>query len=390
MRVLHVIPSVSPIRGGPSSAVRAFAAGLGGAGVEVHVATTDDNGPTRQRVPLGIPREEDGATYWYFRRVTRLYTTSFGLTSWLRRNVAGFDVVHIHSVFTYPTAAGAYWAHRKGVPYVVRPLGVLNRWGMETRRPRLKRLSFAVIEKRILAGASAIHFTTEQERGEAGVFGFGDKSVVIANPVGPIPACSRGGLRERFPSLENRRIILFLSRLDLTKGIDLLLRAYGRLRGRMPDTALVMAGSGDERFVAGLRDLTESLGIAPYVVWAGFLEGEAKSAAYADADVFVLPSHSESFGVAVAEAIAAGVPAIVSDRVGIAAELASAGAALVVPRDPASLASAMERVLGDAGLAQSLSGRGREFVRRRYSPDAVVSQLLALYARIARKPACLE
>src|SRR5438445_624243 len=129
MKVLHVIPSVGPLRGGPSVMLHTMARGLSQAGVTVDVATTDDNGPERLNVETAQPLEEDRVTYRYFPRQTRFYTFSWPLTRWLAKHVCDYDVVHIHALFSYAAVPAAYWASRYTVPYVVRPLGVLNRWG---------------------------------------------------------------------------------------------------------------------------------------------------------------------------------------------------------------------------------------------------------------------
>src|SRR5437867_1461685 len=179
MKALHVIPSVGAVRGGPSVMVRTLAPGLAEGGVESHIATTDDNGPDRLDVPCGGPVVETGVTYWHFRRQSRFYTFSWPLTTWLARNVGNYDVVHIHALFSYAASPAAYWARRRGVPYVVRPLGVLNRWGMANRRPALKKLSFRWIERPILREAAMIHFTSEQERAEAMDLDIGTRSVII-------------------------------------------------------------------------------------------------------------------------------------------------------------------------------------------------------------------
>ena len=133
LRVLHVIPSVGPRRGGPSVAMRTLARGLTRAGVDVQIATMDDDGPGRLDVPLERPVEEEGATYWYFRRQTRFYSVSWPLTRWLAGRVANFDLVHIHALFSYAAVPASIFARTRGVPYIVRPLGTLNRFGMERR-----------------------------------------------------------------------------------------------------------------------------------------------------------------------------------------------------------------------------------------------------------------
>jgi glycosyltransferase involved in cell wall biosynthesis len=210
------------------------------------------------------------------------------------------------------------------------------------------------------------------------------RPVVIPNPVdfqfdrNHLPA---GWLRSRYPAIAGRKIILFLSRLHPKKGIDLLLSSFARLRAQVPDIALVLGGAGEERFVEQLRSQAHDLGIEPDVAWAGFLEGDAKKAAMGAADIFVLPSYSENFGVAVVEAMVAGLPVIVSDRVGIHREISAADAGLVVPCEENSLVTAILQVLGNEGLRLRLAQNGIALAKT-FSVATVTDQLLTLYRSI--------
>ncbi|MGA2590646.1 MAG: glycosyltransferase [Bryobacteraceae bacterium] len=375
-KILHVIPSVGPQRGGPSVLMRTLARALSQAGMEVHVATTDDNGPDRLRVPHGVPQQEDGATFWYFARQTRFYTFSWPLTRWLARHVREFDLVHIHALFSYAALPAALAAHRAGVPYIVRPLGTLNRWGIENRRPWLKKLSFRVLESRILASAAGIHYTSEQELVEAGELGVSANPLIIPNAV-ELPA------REARPRRHDRKVILFLSRFDRKKGLDLLFEAFSRVRNECPDAVLVLAGTGDPEWVASLKINAERLGIASDVIWAGFLTGEDKWAALSGADVFVLPSYSENFGIALVEALACGCPVVLSDQVGIHREISRAEAGLVTPCRVEELSRALLNVLNDAALRRRMSENGVRLARQQFSLEAVSRQLAAAYAAVA-------
>jgi len=374
-KILHVIPSVGPQRGGPSVLMRTLARALSQAGMEVHIATTDDNGPDRLPVPHGVPQQEDGATFWYFPRQTRFYTFSWPLTRWLARHVREFDLVHIHALFSYAALPAALLAHRAGVPYIVRPLGTLNRWGIENRRPWLKRFSFRVLESRILASAAGIHYTSEQELVEAGELGVSAHPLIIPNAVElPVAQASRP---VRFA---HRRTILFLSRFDRKKGLDLLFEAFARVRQQCPDALLVLAGTGDPALVATLKNNADRLGIAPNVIWAGFLSGDDKWAALTSADVFVLPSYSENFGIALVEALACGCPVVLSDQVGIHREISRAEAGLVTPCRAGELATAILNVLTDAALRRRMSENGVRLARQKFSLEAVSRQLAAAYA----------
>jgi glycosyltransferase involved in cell wall biosynthesis len=385
MKVLHVIPSVSPLRGGPSVVIRTLTRELVKGGTMVDVATTDDNGPTRLKVMLEQPVIEDGVTYRYFRRQTRFYSFSWPLTRWLGRHVMDYDLIHIHALFSYVSISAAFWAKQYRVPYIVRPLGVLKRWGMRNRRPWLKQASFRFIESRILSGAAAVHYTSEQECLEAAELGITHRSVIIPNAVElPIEAAcyGRGRFRERHPELANRPIVLFLSRIDQIKGLDLLLPAFANVVEKHPCAALVIAGNGEPAFVETLKREATRMGIAREIVWTEFLSGNAKWAALADADIFVLPSYSESFGIAVVESLAFGVPVVVSDQVGIHREISELAVGLVVPCEPTSLAKAIEILLGDNGLRIEMGNAARRYAQAKFSLKSTTQKLVSLYQDI--------
>lgn len=378
--VLQVIPSVGPLRGGPSQMVRQLASSLAKAGIDSHVATTNDNAAGTLDVELGVPVGEDGVTYHYFRRQARFYTFSWPLGAWLRAHVADFDVVHIHALFSWAALPAAFWARRRGVPYVVRPLGTLNRWGMTERRPWLKTASFRVIESRIVKHAALMHYTSEQERAEAESLGVRTPAAVIPNPLPP-PVRSVGSSDgTSTPTF----VVLFLSRIDPKKGVDLLLRAFVHVRARVPGAVLVMAGDHSSPYAREMQTLAQSLGLDADVVWTGFLSGDQKAEALADADVFVLPSHSENFGIAVAEAMAAGLPVVVSDQVAISTDVASASAGLVVPCDATAIADAIVLLLDSPEQRASMGQNGRRLAVERYSEDAVTRQLIGVYNQLVQ------
>ena len=162
--------------------VRDLARSLARAGMEIHVATTDDNGPETLAVRYGVPVDQEGVTYWFFPRQSHLYTFSWPLGAWLARHVTDFDAVHIHALFSFAALPAAYWAHRRGVPYIVRPLGTLNEWGMKNRRPWLKQLSFRLLESRVLEHAALVHYTSEQERVEAEKLNVTTAAAIIPKP----------------------------------------------------------------------------------------------------------------------------------------------------------------------------------------------------------------
>src|SRR5262249_30316526 len=157
----------------------------------------------------------------------RFYTFSWPLGAWLARHVADFDVVHIHALFSFAAVPAAYWAHKHGIPYIVRPLGTLNQWGMQHRRPWLKQASFQLLERHIVRHAALMRYTSDQERHEAESLRVRTAAAVIPNALPNSQAPTRhDDFRGRRRQLEGRRIILFLSRIDPKKGIEDLLQAF--------------------------------------------------------------------------------------------------------------------------------------------------------------------
>ena len=382
MKVLHVIPSLAEVHGGPSRALPLIERALRSVGVEVETATTDDaGGRTRNgKAAQGLVRE-DGACRRYFRRTTRRYKVSLGFARWVRENAGAFDLIHIHALFSFTSVVAALVAWREHVPYIVRPLGTLSPYGLMRRRPWLKRLSLALLERRILERADAVHFTSQQERSEAASLGLALRGVVLPLAVEP---GSHGAepVQSPFPALAGRPYVLFLSRLDRKKNVEGLLAAIRLCAQELPDTAWVIAGEGERDYVASLRTLAVEQGIDARVLWAGHIDGEAKAGAFAHAAAFVLPSFSENFGIAAAEAASAGVPCILSREVAICAELADAGGAIAVGTDPASIAAAMSQLMRSPSMRAGMSREARGFALRTYSLEAMGRGLRALYADV--------
>ena len=384
MRVLQVIPSVSTVHGGPSQVLALVEQGLLAQGVSVTTATTDDDGPAR-RLKIDAPLQDHGVRRIYFRKWFDFYKVAPAMLPWLWRNVRSFDVVHIHSLFSFSSVAAGLMASGRGVPYIIRPLGTLNQYGLTQRRPWLKRLSLALLEKPILGRAAAVHFASQAESQEAKSLNLPLRAVVI--PLAA-QAAKRGDaqlLLRDYPALANSQIVLYLSRLDPIKNIEGLLRAFVAVRSQREDVVLVVAGGGQPEYTRSLKGLAQALGLEPNVVWLGHVGGARKAAAIAAAQVFVLPSLSENFGVSGVEAMLAGVPCIFGEGVAIARGAARAGASITVTPEPECIAGALMELLADKPRQEALGRRAREFAEREYSVQAMATRLIALYRQISRE-----
>lgn len=384
MRVLHVIPSLAASYGGPAAAMPVMARGLAAAGVEVHVATIDETLPKSQSL-AGLVSDTDGFHRISFGLSFRPYRVSLPLGAWLARHAGDYDLIHIHGVFTYSSWAACRAAAKAGVPFVVRPLGILNRWGMDNRRPLLKRWFFRLIEKPLFDLAAAIHFTSRDEAEDVARLGIRSKTVII--PLGidladfehlPSPSL----FLKRFPEAEGGPRIVFISRVDRKKGIEMLIPAFREIRDQIREARLVIVGDGPPELVEELRHLAVEQRVSEAVVWTGFLGGELKLSALASAQVFCLPSHSENFGMALLEAMAAGLPCVATDQVALAVSASREGSVSLIPCAVEAIAPAILKVLSNQEEGAKLGQAARTFARSHHGMDATGTRLRELYKNL--------
>ncbi|HEX8847964.1 MAG TPA: glycosyltransferase [Gemmatimonadaceae bacterium] len=379
MRVLHVIGSVAPREGGPTVAIKGMSSALAAQGLEVTVATTNADGPRDTLdVPVRDPVIEKGVEYRHFARtLPGTFGLSLPLSRWLRANVAAYDVVEVHGLFVHATIAGCRAARRAGVPYVVRPLGMLDPWSLAQHAWK-KRPYIRLIERPHLDGAAAIHATSESEADSVRGLGYRDRVRVIPLGVDAMPASRserRGG-----DAIE----LLFLSRLHPKKNVPLLLAAVAEARKAGADLRLTIAGTGTDEYRAELDRQVDALALRPVVRFVGQVAGDAKRELLARSDVFALPSSQENFGIAVAEALAAGLPVVVSDQVALAPDIAAADAGIIVPVDVAATAAALIDLARDPERRRAMGDRAARLAEARYSWARTARELRELYEELAR------
>lgn len=389
MKVLHVIPSVATADGGPARAVVQMVKALRENGIDAEIATTDDAGHgNHMEVPTARFVQHLDCPVIFFPRQIGYYKASFPLGHWLRRQVRDYDLVHIHALFSYASWAASRACRLSGVPYLVRPLGLLNRYGMEHRRPWLKRLSFHLIERPLLNHCSAIHYTSQQEADEASRLRLQSPFAVIPLGIDLQPFENMPDAREfiqLWPEAQEKRVLLFLSRIDAKKGLDLLLPAFASVHKIHPDALLVIAGSGDPALEAKLKDMAIELGIQNEILWTGFLDGREKLAALSAAEIFTLPSRSENFGIALLEAMAAGKACVTTVGVALAHD-ATPGSLNVVPLEVPALANALIDLLNRSDETTRLGEAARKCARGTFSSEATVQLLLNLYKNVLPGP----
>jgi len=384
MKVLHVIPAVSPKYGGPSQAVITMCKALLAHGVEVQIVSTDAEPRGRMPLELETLTMYQGVPATFFAVQGKgSFTFSAQLARWLNENVSEFDVVHIHGVFSQACLAAAKACRRRGIPYLVRPLGHIEPWGL-AQKPLRKKLFLKLGGARMLNHAAAVHYVSASERQLSEAALRLNHGVVI--PLGidfepDLKTAAREQNRAR-PGVP-RPYVLVLSRLQPTKGIDVLLEAFldARTDERLAAWQLWIAGAGSPAYEAALKRTVTELNAGGAVRLTGWLEGEAKAEALAGASLLALPSHHESFGLCVIEAMALGVPVLISPQVGVADEVSAAGAGWISEVEAKSLAQTLTAALSDRDELGRRGAAGRALARK-FDWHHVAGKLAQLYEAI--------
>ena len=387
-RILHAIPGLDPRDGGPPASVSRLALAQHAAGARVRVLTAAADGSDRRvidrlraggvRVDVlpaggrGVPGRIGGGRRW----------SVAGTEA-----VADSDAVHLHGLWEEAQPRLAHAARKAGVPYVVSPRGMLAPWSLARGRMK-KYVYFEARVRRMLDLAAAVHVTTAEEGRLFAPLGLTAPQVTVPNGVNPaeFAAPDAAAFRASVPELRHHRgpLAVFLGRLHPVKGLEELIPAFADRA--FAGARLALVGPGERAYEAKLRRLAARCGVADAVVFCGMRHGADRAGALAAADLFVLPSYQENFGVAAAEALACGVPVLLGKGVNLAGEIAGAGVGAVCPTDAGALAVELRRWLTDLPACRAAGTRARRFAAR-YHEDAVAAKWADVWAGLTGKAA---
>ncbi len=391
MRVLHVIPSVASIRGGPSKAIFEMSDSLRRhQNIQIEIVTTNDNGPDLLNVPLEQKISYQGVPVRFFSRFSpklfsiREFAFSSGLTKWLWLNMKNYDLIHVHAIFSYPSTIAMIIARIHKIPYIVRPLGQLCEWSLQ-QSARKKQIYLNLIERANLNYSQAFHLTSLQEKHELSSLNLNVPTFVLPHglSVPPIVFNARQKLREYLKLPASEPIILFLSRLHHKKGLDYLIPALSKLTHHR--FTFVLAGSGSSEYEAEIESLLVSNGIRNRTHIAGFVQGEIKDLLMQGSDLFVLTSHSENFGVAVIEAFAAGLPVLVTPGVATSYIVQEHKLGYVCELNVSAIESAIEKYFTNLQQTKEMGTHGRQFILENYTWDKIATKMIEVYTSIINK-----
>jgi glycosyltransferase involved in cell wall biosynthesis len=382
VRVLHVTPYFAPAfrYGGPPRAILGLCKALQAAGVEVRVFTTTAGAESEPEALAAREHHFEGVPVAYFPlSPPRRHFASRQLAQELARQIHDFDVVHVHGLWNLASWAGARAARAAGVPYLVSPRGMLDP-GSLARRRLLKHLVWRVVERRNLKQAVLLHATSDlEERGLAALCPSTPRFVLANGVESPPSAAPTATLRGRHGIPAGAPLVAFLGRLHPQKRLDLVLAAFERVRRRAPEARLLLAGPLDGYRRAELDAiLSDSAGAA---TWLGALAEPEKWSLLSEANLLLLCSDSESFGLSVAEALAVGTPVVVS-RTCPWPELETLGCGFWVEQSAEALAEAALRLLRDPVEARAMGARGQELIRLRHSWPPIGRRMAERYAAL--------
>jgi glycosyltransferase involved in cell wall biosynthesis len=381
VKVLHVAPSIAQSYGGPTHSLAGYAVASRYANIEVSIAA-----PRCGAADLNAfaTRAVDAELHLFPASGSGAFSVSPALVRWVSRSAPAYDVVHVHGLFNPISSLSARTALARGTKLVIRPFGTLSRYTFEHRRTALKRLYFRLIERHNLVEAAALHFTTTTERHDADWHGidFAGRAYVV-----PPPSLARPLLTRPHSIGGDTPRALFLGRIVPVKNLECLLDAWPLVRRKMPTALLEIAGEGEPAYVRTLHERAVRLGIDSSVAFRGFVTGDKKERLLSQATLVVLPSLHENFGVAVLEAVEAGVPVLVSPEVQLADFVRAENAGKVVESMPEPVAGAILEMIGTEGeeLRARVHERGPEIVARNFSPQTIGELLSAMYRAAASR-----
>ena len=388
LKVLHIIVSLAPEQGGPAVSVPGLTQALAEAGIHCEIFTTNWKGVGDDAMlPSAVPihRFDAGfpARFW------PAYSKGLGKALWNKIGSGAFDLVHVHEPWHYAGFIAFRAARKHGIPYVLSPRGALQELCL--RQKAFKKWIYRMmIQNRILKSADAIHAIVQAEKTQISELGYKTPVFVAPNGInmGPfecLPDVS--DFLAAYPKLLGKRVILYLGRLHPNKGLEVLAQSYVKIAHRFKDSALLIVGPDEDGSRKRMESILKTSPALGSTVFTGLLTGWKKLAALACADLFVLASYSDVIGNATLEALAAGLPVVISRQCNFP-EVSEHDAGLVIEPNDAAVTEAISTLLSDDQLRTRMGQNGRNLVREKYSWDAIAASMAGLYQRlVARRSA---
>lgn len=379
LRCGHVVASINEKIGGPALSVTRLTQELADQEITCHLFTLNYADLGKQQIPQNVQLHSFPAPL--MTRFFRGYSPP--LAKELDSFAANLDLIHNHGLWMQPNLYSRLSANRHKVPLIISPRGMLEAWSIQRARWK-KKIAWQSYEKANLTSAHLFHATSEAEVQSIRALGFKQPIALLPNGV-DLPSLDidkpylRKRLEERFPQLQERRWLLFLSRVHPKKGLPLLIQCWSKLARSFPDWHLVIAGPDLDGHQANLQTQIHQLQLQDHVTFTGMLTGEDKAAAFANSELFVLPSHSENFGIAIAEALSYQVPVITTHGTPWQ-ELSTHSCGWWIENSEPILLESLRQGLNLSNTKRVVMGEeGRRLVEEKYSWKTIAQKTCQVY-----------
>lgn len=381
MNIIHATPSMASTWGGPTSVLNELSARMVQKQNNVVICTAK-GGRT------GIPDVKPAGVTVKSAEITSLGKFWTGYSSEISKLVyeacSEADIIHIHEFWHYVGFSAYKAAKFFNKPYVISIHGALSPWALAVKKTFKKAYS-RIIMKKMLVEASAIHCLTADEAFQLSDYGINNITRVIPNGVNPPSRVDKKAFRryldQRYPNLNNKIIIVFLGRIHKGKGLDLLAEAFGELLHNHGDEVRLLMIGPDEGYKETVQDILAKYNATDKCIFSGQLTGYDKTAFLGGSDIFTLPSYSEGFSMAVLEAMAVGLPVIISDHCHFP-EVVDSSSGVIIDANVTQLLNALKMLVSDSSLRNDMGVNGRELALEKFTWDIVTEKMLALYQDI--------
>ncbi|MGB2925461.1 MAG: glycosyltransferase [Limnothrix sp.] len=376
-----IIPYIADVYGGPSRVAKALANSIGQQHMQqIDLISTVADGIEKLSVSKNTWLQEEGYRLQYFDCFHRNdLVISYSLMAWVYKHLKDYDVVHTHNIFSPMMSVVRWLCDRQNIPYITTPHGMLEPWALANKSSK-KKLYYEWLEAKSLQRSGAIHTLNQQESDNIQALGF-SRLEILPNGIRQSEfekLIDPEFFYQHFPETKDKDIILFLSRVDPKKGLDLLIPAFSSIRGQFPNSHLVIAGPDSVGFMPTVQSYLQAADCENAVTITGMLTGDLKQAALAAANVYALTSYSEGFSMSVLEGMAAGLPCMITTACNFP-EAGEAGVAKVVDIEIESITEALTELLDDLPKAKAMGSAARDFVFQEYTWNKISAKLISVY-----------
>lgn len=389
MKILHIAPSYYPAfkYGGPIESVHLLNKALVKKGVKVDVFTTNAGLENRSDIKINEWVMIDGVRVKYFPYYFyEHYTFSPQLFFSTLKEVKKYDLVHITAIWNFSILAGSLASIFNKKPFIVSPRGSLYEEAINLKSKWLKIFYFYLAANHYLYKANALHFTTKDEKNNLAHFiRLKNKPFIIPNGIDlaayeQLPP--KGLFKEKYTVLKNKKCILFLGRLNRKKGLDILVNAFKQISKDYQNIFLVIAGPDENDYKISLERKLGEYHLLDRTIFTGMLLGRDKLSVYIDADVFVLPSYSENFGMTVIESMACGTPVVISNKVGVCEEIQQNNAGVVVNLNAESLSKGIRSLLDNPHITDEIVINAKRLTKETYDINMIANMMIDAYKEV--------